>query len=136
MSAYDFMGDLFKSYSVTHSYDQTIVWMHSVEIRLLYGRAPNVIYIDSIIAKRPGGKMGTMALKELTYYADKHGTILWLEVKPIPHAHGSWPVLTEGKLVEIYERFDFHRVDFGNRAELGGFIDMIRRPKNKQTNIF
>lgn len=122
------MSDLFKSYSVTKAYDQTIVWMNAVEISLLYGRVPNMVYIDYIVAKNPGNKMGTLAIKELTYYADKHGVILWLEVKPIPHMHGVRPPLSEGKLIEIYKRFGFKQTEFSNRAELGGFIDMLRYP--------
>jgi len=136
MSACDFMSDLGKSYNVTKAYEQTVVWMNSVEISFLYGRTPNVVYIDSIVAKQPGQKMGTMAIKELTYYADKHNVVLWLEVKPIPHMYGNRPALTEDKLVEIYKRFGFHQISFGNRTELGGFIDMLRQPKSAKTPNF
>lgn len=128
MSAFDFMKDVRTSYNVTKSYEQTIEWMHEVTINFLYGRNPDVIYIDHIVAKHPGKKMGTMALRELTYYADKHSVTLWLEVKPIPHSYGSPPALSEDKLVEIYKRFGFETMCFGNRSELGGFIDMIRKP--------
>jgi len=126
--------DMKCSYNVTPKTSQHFIYFGLIEVELLIGRNNKILYIDYIKSDHEFKGFASRTLDEISYYADRHGVTLLLEVKPLPLYDHGIPKLNEQQLIEWYNRHGFVVENFINqtgktRAEMGGYIDMIRMPK-------